>query len=181
MIKLATAVLWGSKNLWSYIVLFFFFVAVFLSQLSFRSLEASLVSLVVIQVSQVLSIPLCDFTSSTNSVFSFSRLFAILTTVWGAPNYNISNIIILNIIIIIIYIYIIISYTGHYLHILRPLVHSGECSFPHQQHRERSLYNCRVAIPDGFSVGCNCNSCCSAPIPATNCSTDVGPVCYPFL
>lgn len=44
MMKLATAVLWGSKDLWSYIVLFFSFIAVFLSQLSFLCLEADFIS-----------------------------------------------------------------------------------------------------------------------------------------
>lgn len=47
-----------------------------------------LVSLVIIQVSHVLSIPLCDFMSSTNYMFSFNRFFEILITFWGAANYK---------------------------------------------------------------------------------------------
>lgn len=66
MIKLAMAVLWGSKNLWSYIVHFFCCCVSFTAILSVSGGWFHYLSYK--QVSLVLSLLLCDSASSTYSI-----------------------------------------------------------------------------------------------------------------
>lgn len=122
-----------------------------------------LVSLVVIQVSHVLSIPLCDFMTSTNSVFSFSRFFAILTTFRGPSNYNPHR---------ALFARIVSSCLWHVEWNAPFLTNSIGNEATIRQSSSPRLFQWVCAC-------CNCHSCHSAPIPATNCS--MGTVCFAFL
>lgn len=160
MIKLAMAVLWGSKNLWSYIV-HFFFVAVFLSPPSFLVSGGWFHYLSYKQVSLVLSMPLCDSTSSAYCILcwlsgGFFNTDKILrgTYLW--------------------------SHTVHYFLILCPplwCVRWSTFSLANSTGNGGTVK--RSERPRLFQWMCvrrNCHSSYSAAVLTTNCSVDMGKV-----
>lgn len=123
-----------------------------------------LISLVVIQVSHVLSIPLCDFMSSTNLMFSFSRFFAILATFWGASNCKPHRALFAH----------IVSFCSWCVKWGAPFLTSNIGN------EATIMQSSSPRLFQWMSVCWNCHSYYGASIPAINCSIDMGAVGSPF-